>query len=137
MKSARLAMMAMALVVASATVGRAQDPQPQGGRGGRGMMGQMLFKDITLTPAQTTQRDSIVAKYRAQMQAMRQEMQGGGDREAMMQKNRELMTKQRDELRGILTDDQKKVFDKNVADLEQQMQQRMQNRPPQGGPPAL
>lgn len=135
MKAARLAMLAVAMIVGSTTAVRAQDPQPQGrgeGRGGRGMQAQILFKGIALTDVQKTQVDSVMAKYRTQMQALREQMQNGGDREAMMTKNRELMGKQRDELRAILTDDQKKTFDANV----EEMQQRMQNRQRQG-PPSL
>ena len=130
MKTVRLALVAAALLIGSAATARAQEPQPQGRGGGRGMQMQMMFKDITLTDAQKAQVDSVMAKYRPQMQALRQEMQGGGDRETLMQKNRELMTKQRDEIKAILTDEQKKAFDKNV----EEMQQRMQNRPPQAPP---
>jgi len=46
----------------------------------------------------------------------------------MRAKGRELQEKQRDELKAILTDDQKKVFDKNVEEMRAQMQ----NRRPQG-----
>jgi hypothetical protein len=59
------------------------------------------------------------------MQALRN---GGGDQTEMRQKRGEMMQKQRDELKAVLTDDQKKVFDKNAEDMRQQMQ----NRRPQG-----
>ena len=87
-------------------------------------MAAMLFKDITLTPAQTAKRDSIEAKYRDQMQALRA---AGGDQQEMRTKRTELMEKQRDGFKAILTDDQKKTFDKNVEDMRQAMQNR---RPP-------
>jgi len=58
------------------------------------------------------------------MQALRAE---GGDRDAMRQKNRDLMMKQSDEIKAVLTDDQKKVFDKNMEDMRANMQNR---RPP-------
>jgi hypothetical protein len=44
-----------------------------------------------------------------------------------MSKRRELSEKQRDELKAVLTDDQKKVFDKNYEDMRANMQNR---RPP-------
>jgi hypothetical protein len=88
-------------------------------------MSAMLFKDITLTPVQQAKADSIQAKYREQMQALRS---AGGDQQEMRTKRTELQEKQRDELKAILTDDQKKVFDKNYEDMRQQMQ----NRRPQG-----
>ena len=121
MKTVRLAMMAVALFFGVTTVAHAQEGRQQGGRN----MSAMLFKDITLTPAQQAKADSIQAKYRDQMQALRS---AGGDPQEMRTKRTELMEKQRDELKAILTDDQKKVFDKNYED----MRQAMQNRRPQG-----
>ena len=122
MKTVRLAIMTVAMFLGITTVARAQEPQ--GPRGNRPNMSAMLFKDITLTPAQQSKVDSIEAKYRDQMQALRN---GGGDQQEMRQKRGELMGKQRDELKALLTDDQKKVFDKNAEDMRQQMQNR---RPP-------
>jgi hypothetical protein len=121
MKKVRLAMMAVAMFFGITTVAHAQDSQQQGGRRN---MAAMLFKDITLSPAQQAKADSIQGKYRDQMQALRS---AGGDQQEMRTKGRELQEKQRDELRGLLTDDQKKAFDKNVED----MRQAMQNRRPQ------
>jgi hypothetical protein len=118
MKKVRLAMMTIAMFLGITTVARAQDQQ---GRGNRPNMAAMLFKDITLSPAQQAKADSITAKYREQMQALRA---GGGDQQEMRAKNRELQEKQRDELKTLLTDDQKKTFDKNVEDMRQQMQNR-------------
>lgn len=126
MKKVRLAMLVASMFLGMTTVVRAQDTQPQG-RPSRGNQAAMLFKDITLSEAQTAKRDSIVAKYREQSQAIRAEMQNG-DRDAAMAKMRDLQAKQREELKSILTDEQKKVFDKNV----EEMQQRMQQRPPSG-----
>ena len=122
MKKVRLAMMTVAMFLGITTVARAQEPQ--GGRGNRPNMSAMLFKDITLTPAQQAKVDSIDTKYREQMQTLRN---GGGDPTEMRQKRGELMGKQRDELKALLTEDQKKVFDKNAEDMRQQMQNR---RPP-------
>ena len=119
MKTVRLAMMTVAMFLGMATVARAQEPQ-----GNRGNRSAMLFKDITLTPAQQAKVDSIETKYRDQMTALRN---GGGDPQEMRAKRGELMGKQRDELKALLTDDQKKVFDKNAEDMRQQMQNR---RPP-------
>jgi len=123
MKKVRLAMMAAAIFLGVSTVARAQDPQQQS-RGNRPNMAAMLFKDITLTPVQQTKVDSITGKYREQMQALRA---AGGDQQEMRTKNRELQEKQRDELKAILTDDQKKTFDKNFEDMRQARENR---RPP-------
>jgi len=115
-----LAMMVAAMFLGMTTVAHAQDPQ-QAGRGNRPNMSAMLFKDITLSPAQQAKADSIQTKYRDQMQALRA---SGGDQQEMRTKRMEMMEKQRDELKAILTDDQKKTFDKNVEDMRQQMQNR-------------
>jgi len=123
MKKVRLAMMAAAIFLGVSTVARAQDPQQQS-RGNRPNMAAMLFKDITLTPVQQAKVDSITGKYREQMQALRA---AGGDQQEMRTKNRELQEKQRDELKAILTDDQKKTFDKNFEDMRQARENR---RPP-------
>jgi hypothetical protein len=122
MKKVRLAMMAAAMFLGVSAVAQAQEPQGQGR--GRPNMAAMLYKDITLTPAQQAKADSIQTKYREQMQALRS---SGGDQTEMRAKGRELNEKQRDELKAILTDDQKKIFDKNYEDMRQQMQNR---RPP-------
>jgi len=123
MKKVRLAMMAAAMFLGVSTVARAQDPQQQS-RGNRPNMAAMLFKDITLSPVQQAKADSITGKYREQMQALRA---AGGDQQEMRTKNRELQEKQRDELKAILTDDQKKTFDKNFEDMRQARENR---RPP-------
>ena len=120
MMRVKLAMLVTAMFLGITTVAQAQDQ----GRGNRPNMSAMMLKDITLSSAQQAKVDSISAKYRDQMTALRNE---GGDRETMMQKRRDLMEKQRDEIKAVLTDDQKKVFDKNVEDMRANMQNR---RPP-------
>ncbi|MDQ6885851.1 MAG: Spy/CpxP family protein refolding chaperone [Gemmatimonadota bacterium] len=83
----------------------------------------MLFNGITLTDAQKAQVDSIRARYRAQMPPR---TPGTPPNEATREKRRTLMKAQTDEMRALLTDDQKKTFDANLAE----MQSRMQQRPP-------
>ena len=96
-----------------------------GGGGGRGRMTGMLFKDITLTNAQKTQTDSIMAAYRPQMQALGP-MRGGEGAppdSASMAKRRELMSKEYADLRKVLTPEQQTTFDKNVAEMREKMSQ--------------
>ena len=127
MKTIRIAMMVAALTLSVSTIARAQDPQPQGQGGGRGrgMNMQALLKDVNPTPAQQAQIDSITKKYGAERQSL-MEAARGGDQEARG-KMRELMTKQTDAIKAVLTDDQKKIFDKNVEEMRANMPQR----PPQ------
>jgi Spy/CpxP family protein refolding chaperone len=125
MKRIRVALMVAVLTLGASAVSFAQDAQPQGRGSGRGMNVQQLMTGITLTAEQQTKVDSIVKKYDTERQAIRAEMQNGGDRQALMGKSRELMTKQSDEIKAVLTDEQKKVFDKNLEDMRARMQ-----RPP-------
>ena len=92
-------------------------------RSGRGRMSERLFKDITLTDAQKTQTDSILAAYRPQMQALGP-MRGGDGAQpdsASMIKRRELMTKEYADLRTVLTPEQQTAFDKNVTEMRERM----------------
>lgn len=131
MKKLQVVAVAAMLAVGS-TVAIAQDPQPQGqGRGGPGgqNMGAMLFQGITLSAEQQTKVDSITKKYGAERMAIRQDQ--SLDMDARRAKGRELMTKQNDELKALLNDEQKKIFDKNLADMQARMQQGGGQRPPQ------
>ena len=104
--------------------------QGGGPGGGRGRMTGMLFKDITLTDAQKTQTDSIMAAYRPQMQALGP-MRGGEGAppdSASMAKRRDLMSKEYADLRKVLTPEQQTAFDKNVAEMREKMSQM--RRPP-------
>jgi Spy/CpxP family protein refolding chaperone len=127
MKSRILSIAAM-LTVASASAALAQTPAaaPQQGQGqgqNRGAQRMaMMMQGITLTPAQQTQIDSIVARYTAQMPAF----QPGQQRpDSAQMANRREMTMRRDrEIRDVLTTDQQKVFDNNVATMRANMPQR-------------
>lgn len=130
-----------ALLVGSASIATAQDPQPQpqpqpqgqgqgqapGRAGNRGMA--MLLQGITLTAEQQVQMDSINARTQAQRQAYMadQTLEGPARREKMM----EMMNKQREEIKAVLTAEQKTVFEKNVAEMRARMQQQGGQRPPQ------
>lgn len=120
MKRIQFVVVAAMLAVGSATVVQAQSAPPaqtQGGqRGGRGRMMEMLMQGITLSADQQKQYDAVVAKYRDQMQAAMTD--ANGDRDAARAKMRELMSKESDEIKAILTDDQKATFAKNQANME-------------------
>jgi Spy/CpxP family protein refolding chaperone len=120
MKALRIMALAGALVALGAPAAHAQGGGGGGQNRGARMM-EMLMKDITLTDAQKAKVDSITTAYRAQMPQM-----GGGQMDdAARAKMREMREKQNADIRAVLTDDQKKTFDKNVEE--------MRNRPrPQG-----
>ena len=92
------------------------------GRGGPGGFrgDQALLRDITLSADQQQRVDSIRTRYRTQMEQMRQ--QNGGDRDAMRGQMRTMMEKQQAEIRDVLTPDQQRQFDQNVADMRARME---------------
>jgi Spy/CpxP family protein refolding chaperone len=96
---------------------------PGGGQRGPGRMQAMALQGITLTPSQQSKVDSITAKTRAQMPAM---TPGTPPSDADRQKMMSLSTASLKEIRTVLTPDQQAIYDKNVAAIQQQMQQRMQ-----------
>ncbi|MGQ0766621.1 MAG: hypothetical protein ACT4OZ_13255 [Gemmatimonadota bacterium] len=112
----------LALVFA-ATVVAAAGAEAQGGGGGRGgggsRMMERLFEGITLTEAQVAQRDSIARVFQAQMPAF---TPGTPPSPEDREKRMDLMGKQQEALKSILTDEQKKVFEKNIESMR---------RPPQ------
>ncbi len=113
--------LALALGLALAPALSAQTPG--GGPRGPGRMQAMALQGITLTPAQQAKVDSITAKTRAQMPAM---TPGTPPSDADRQKMMSLSTASLKEIRTVLTPDQRAIYDKNVAAIQQQMQQRMQ-----------
>lgn len=97
---------------------------PQMGRGGG--MSRMLFAGIDLTDTQKDQIQKIMEKYRAEREALRPaggQMQGPPD-DATRAKMDDIRTRSQAEYRAILTADQRKIFDKNVAEMKARMDQR-------------
>ena len=112
-KMIRMTMMVAAMFLAVTTVAKAQDPQQMGRRGGgRGgaMMMTILKDSLKVSDAVLQKADSIQKAYQSQMQPLMEAMRGG-DADART-KMRELQTKQRDDIKALLTDEQKAQFDK-------------------------
>lgn len=119
----RIAMLSLPLILAAATLA-AQSPTGGMGRGGGGFAQrrmQRLLQGITLTPLQQAKVDSITAKYRAQMPPF---TPGAPPDSATREKMRSLMGNQDEEIRTVLTPDQQKVWDQNVTEMRNRMQQR-------------
>ena len=115
MKRIRVAVMLSVLAALVAFAAPAAFAQGGGGGGqGRGRQMEMLMKDITLTDAQKTSVDSIVQSFRAQMPAF---TPGQPPDSAARAKRMEVMGKQNTAIRSLLTADQQKVFDKNLAEM--------------------
>lgn len=137
MKFRTIASMAiMAVGLATTTTLSAQTPTTGSSPRSGGRMAAMALQGITLSPSQQAQVDSITAKTRAQMPPM---TPGTPPSDADRQKMMSLSTASLKEVRTVLTPEQQKIFDKNVAGIQQQMQQGMPGMPsgavPQGAAP--
>ncbi|AMW05692.1 hypothetical protein [Gemmatimonas phototrophica] len=101
-----------------------------GGRGGGGMQmspeqrmarqKEMLFAGITLSSDQAAKVDTIMVQgMKKQAEARQAAMSGGGGGPAMMEAMRKMNGEQMEALKAVLTDEQKKKFDENVAAMPQ------------------
>ena len=134
MKAIRIAALGVALLAGTSALAGAQAPagapQQQGGPGGgRGGFNRTM-NGIELTEAQKTKVGEIQAKYQPELQAIRESMQGGGDRAAAFTKMQAIREKMNPEIRAVLTADQQVIFDKNLAEQKARMEQMRQG----GGP---
>lgn len=118
--NARLALVTGALLMFGGSVAWAQNPGGPGQFGQRRM--ERLLQGITLTDQQKAQVDSINTKYRAMMPAF---TPGAPPDSATRAKFREINQQQDSVIRTILTADQQKVWDANVAEMRSRMR-----RPP-------
>jgi Spy/CpxP family protein refolding chaperone len=107
----RYSLLVVALLAFGATAAQAQTPM----RGGARRM-ELLFKDITLTPAQQAKVDSIQGRYRSERPSF---TPGTPPDSATREKIRALFQRERDDLRAVLTPDQQKTFDRNVEEMRQ------------------
>ena len=118
----KLAMVALAVLCMGGTASVAAAQGGGGGAGGaRGPRMSMLDRvltqptAITLTANQQKTVDSLKAAMTDESTKMREEMQNGGDRSEMMGKMQTMNKKYEDAVRAILTPDQQKTFDANIA----------------------
>ena len=117
--------------------GRHPDGARREGRRGAGF-GRALFRGIELSADQKTRVQQIGEKYRAERTQLRDKVKAGrtegqrpdsAQRVAFRQSAEQLMRRQRDELRGVLTAEQRTTFDANV----QEMEKRQSGRRDRGG----
>jgi Spy/CpxP family protein refolding chaperone len=137
MKAIRIAALGVALLAGSAAVAGAQAatqaPTQQGGPGGgrRGGFNRSL-NGIELTEAQKAKVAEIDAKYAPELTAVRESMQGGGDRAEAFKKMQAINEKRNPEVRAVLTAEQQAIFDKNLAEQKARMEQMRQGGGPGG-----
>ncbi len=120
--------LAMVVMTAMCLVGTASVATAQGGGyGGGGGRGRMSIIDrvlsqptaITLTADQQKKVDSLKAAQSQDQQKLRDEMQNGGDRQQIFGQMQQMNKKYEDAVRALLTPDQQKTFDANVAAMPQ------------------
>ena len=103
----------------------------QGGPAGMGAaaarQNEILFKGITLTDVQKAKIDSIQTANRTAMQGM---MQSGADMSAMREQMVAMRQAQAAAVRGVLTAEQQAIYDKNVAESQQNAGGPGGRRPP-------
>ncbi len=126
----RNAMIALAIGAAIPAAATAQGPGGQGQeggprRGGGGM--QMLMRDITLSADQQAQVEKIGLAAREEMRALGPMQPGTPPDSATRAKRDELRKKQYAEVRKVLTAEQQKTFDANIAEMEKRMQEMRRN----------
>jgi Spy/CpxP family protein refolding chaperone len=120
---------ALLLTLAVSTASAQGGPPPGGQPGGMGMGQrgtQMLLKGITLTDQQKAKLDSLQESHRVERMAF---PPGPPADSAQMAARRAMMRRHSDEIRALLTPEQQKIYDKNLAEMRTMMQNR------QGGPP--
>jgi len=119
------------VIAAVAALAIATPAFAQGGGGGGGGMQmspeqrmarqkEMLFAGITLSAEQAAKVDTIMVQgMKKQAEARQAAMSGGGGGGAMMEAMRKINGEQMEALKAVLTDEQKKKFDENVAAMPQ------------------
>jgi len=114
---------AASLVAVLAVQSHAQPPA--GGGGGGNRMMQMMMEGITLSDAQKPKVDSIVAFYREKSMALGRPQQGDT---TGMGARRQITADRNAAIKAVLTPEQVKTFDANMA----KMPQMGGGRPPAG-----
>ena len=126
MSFVRKAMFALAVAAALPVAASAQAPGGQGQEGGQRRGPSPLMKDITLTAEQEAEMQKIQAATMVEMNALRGQPGTPLD-SATRAKLGELRQKQTVEIRKILTAEQQKTFDANLAEMQKRMQEMRRN----------
>jgi periplasmic protein CpxP/Spy len=119
------------VLVAAASLAIAAPLYAQGGGGGGGgqqmtpeqrmaRQKEQMFKDITLAAPVSAKIDTIMMNAsKKQQEAMAAARAGGGDMGAMRESMNKMNAERNDAIKALLTDEQKKKFDENLAAMPQ------------------
>ena len=113
------------IIAIAASMAIAAPAFAQGGGGGGQQMTpeqrlaqtkERLLKDITLAPATGVKVDTILVQAaRKGQELMMAARSGGGDMAAAQEQRRKITTESYDAIKALLTDEQKKQMDANIA----------------------
>src|SRR5579859_5554743 len=107
-KMIRMALMATAMFMAVTTVAKAQGGGGGGG-GGRGNPMARMPNGITVDSATTAKIQAVITKYQPDMMAARQAQDTA--------KGADLSKKRNEEIKALLTSEQQKQFEENMANM--------------------
>jgi len=131
-------MMICGLLFSIVAFAQAQPGQGRQGGGPGGRMGmnpearvKQLDEKLKLSDDQKTKLTSIFTEQADAQKKMREEAQGGGDRQAMMEKMQKMRAELETKVAGVLTEDQKKTYKVMLDEQKAEMEKRMRER--QGG----
>jgi len=103
----------------------------QGSGQGRMMMKpeervKQLDEKLKLSDDQKTKLTAVFTEQAETMKKMRDEMQGGGDRDAMREKMQKMRADNDAKVTAVLTDDQKKAYESWQKEQRAEMEKRRQ-----------
>ena len=107
--------------------GHGAKPGTMGEKGQKGRGHSMLLKGITLTTDQQAKLDAMMAKHHEARAAASPD--GSRPDAAGRAKMRAEMEKHYGEIRTLLTADQQKVFDANIAEMKARREKRQSTQP--------
>lgn len=87
---------------------------------------QKMIKDLSLKEDQIKKLKEISANFQKKSTELREKYKN--DRETWMKKARELYTERETEIKNVLNDEQKKIWEKQQQEREEQMKKWRENR---------
>ena len=112
--------------------GAGQGEMRGGDRRGPMMAARALLRGIDLTDAQKTKIRDIALKYRPRHEAFADTMRANRELgirpdSTQLAKRMQILAQERAEIRAVLTAEQQKTFDANVAKMQDRMKERRDN----------
>lgn len=143
-KQMKKLMMICGLLLSMAAFAQAQPGQGRpGGPGGRMGMNpearvKQLDEKLKLSDDQKAKLTTIFTEQADAQKKAREEAQGGGDRQAIMEKMQKMRAELETKVSGVLTEDQKKTYkamlDEQKADMEKRAKERQERQERQERP---